>query len=499
MFDNALSFDGTNDYVDCGSNVGSFDLSDPFTIEAWINPALDYTNDVIYGNAWAEQGYHVRVTLDNKVRFILIQTGSIYKGIDSSVLTAEWHHIAAVWDGTDVKIYVDGVDDSKTAIENGTVTTITTAANTKIGLDTAASANYFNGIIDEVRIWKTALTQSQLDDMTAPTITITTPANGATYLLNQTVNADWSVSDGTGTGVAIESGTVPSGSPINTAAAGMHTFTVTVTDYAKNTDTKTVTYNVISPSIEIVKTADAKAAAPGETVTYTYTVTNDGDVPLSDVTVSDDPAGDAEYVSGDTNGDIFLDLDETWIFTIIDYIIPVEDAPEDLCNTAIVKGWYGEGEDEWVSDTSNEICIHTMGARTIGYWKNHLEDWCSLPSESIFYGVDTLTLLTYFPGSGAEANGMNPLEMLRAQLLAAELNVACFDEGFDYSRYEAADIYVVIVDSEVFLAPLPVDLNAYWFSLGKAGQSAFRKANADSLALKDVLDTFNNMGDEIFE
>ena len=162
MFGQALSFDGINDYVDCGSNVGSFDLSEPFTIEAWINPALNYKNNVIYGNAWAEPGYHVRVTLENKVRFILIQTGSIYKGIDSSVLTAGWHHIAAVWDGISVKIYIDGEDDSQIAIENGTVTTITTTANTKIGLDTAPAAHYFNGLIDEVRIWNTALTADQL-------------------------------------------------------------------------------------------------------------------------------------------------------------------------------------------------------------------------------------------------------------------------------------------------------------------------------------------------
>jgi predicted small secreted protein len=163
IFGQALSFDGINDYVDCGSNVGSFDLLDPFTIEAWINPALNNKNNVIYGNAWAEPGYHVRVTLENKVRFILIQTGSIYKGIDSSVLTDGWHHIAAVWNGTSVKIYVDGEDDSQIAIENGIVTTIMTTANTKIGLDTTPAAHYFNGIIDEVRIWDGALTNTEIE------------------------------------------------------------------------------------------------------------------------------------------------------------------------------------------------------------------------------------------------------------------------------------------------------------------------------------------------
>ncbi len=154
---NALSFDGTDGYVDCNNNVGNFYLLDPFTIEAWINSAFDNSDEVIYGNAWAEPGYHVRVTSENKVRFMLIDTRSIYKGIDSPALTAGWHHIVSVWDGIDEKIYVDDVDDSQTAIENGTVIIITTTADTKVGLDTTSVAHYFNGLIDTVRIWDKAL------------------------------------------------------------------------------------------------------------------------------------------------------------------------------------------------------------------------------------------------------------------------------------------------------------------------------------------------------
>ena len=116
----------------------------------------------------------MKVASENKVRFILIQTGSIYKGIDSSVLTAGWHHIVAVWDGASVKIYVDGVDDSQTPIVGGTVTTITTIANTKIGLDTASAAHYFNGLIDEVRIWDKAL---QPEDILNPDISVVKSAD----------------------------------------------------------------------------------------------------------------------------------------------------------------------------------------------------------------------------------------------------------------------------------------------------------------------------------
>jgi len=176
---NTLSFDGTDDYVDCNNNVGSFYLLDPFKIEAWINSSRDNSDDVIYGNAWAEPGYHVRVTSENKVRFMLIDTGSNCKGIGSPVLTAGWHHIVSVWGGIDEKIYVDDVDDSQTAIENGTEIIITTTTNTKVGLDTTSAANYFNGLIDGVRIWDKAL---QPEDILNPDILVEKSGSKSTHV-----------------------------------------------------------------------------------------------------------------------------------------------------------------------------------------------------------------------------------------------------------------------------------------------------------------------------
>jgi hypothetical protein len=80
-------------------------------------------------------------------------------------------------------------------------------------------------------------------DKTPPVITITTPADGAEYLLNQVVPADWSAIDAL-SGVTSSSGTVPSGSPIATSTVGTKTFTVTATDKAGNPATQTVTYFV---------------------------------------------------------------------------------------------------------------------------------------------------------------------------------------------------------------------------------------------------------------
>ena len=80
-------------------------------------------------------------------------------------------------------------------------------------------------------------------DTVKPVVTITTPANGATYALHSTVYASYSCSDAT-SGVATCSGTVADGAAIKTDSAGTKKFTVTSTDNAGNKETTSVSYTV---------------------------------------------------------------------------------------------------------------------------------------------------------------------------------------------------------------------------------------------------------------
>jgi VCBS repeat-containing protein len=83
-------------------------------------------------------------------------------------------------------------------------------------------------------------------DTVPPDITIAAPAEGAEYVLNASVAADYTCSDpDPGSGVASCSGDVTSGSSFDTSTVGPKTFTVTATDVAGNSTTLTSNYYVV--------------------------------------------------------------------------------------------------------------------------------------------------------------------------------------------------------------------------------------------------------------
>jgi hypothetical protein len=80
-----------------------------------------------------------------------------------------------------------------------------------------------------------------------PTITLSAPANGATYTQGQTVAASYSCGPPPGTTITRCAGPVADGSAIDTTTLGQHTFTATATDADGITATQTATYSVAPP------------------------------------------------------------------------------------------------------------------------------------------------------------------------------------------------------------------------------------------------------------
>jgi len=99
-----------------------------------------------------------------------------------------------------------------------------------------------------------------------------------------------------------------------------------------------------TPGIKITKTGPIFGYV-GDEITYNYNVSNTGDVPLSNVNVSDDQSGLASYVSGDENENGKLDTDEVWMFTCT--YTPSFTFPNPLVNTATASGvWEGQAVED---------------------------------------------------------------------------------------------------------------------------------------------------------
>lgn len=120
-----------------------------------------------------------------------------------------------------------------------------------------------DGQIGDSEGWLPLLVPGQFSsEKTAPTISLTAPANDAYYVVDQTVNASYSCTDTGGSGLATCNGTLASGTAIDTSSVGDGAFTVTASDQAGNTSSITNTYHVVPPNDASVAPTAAFAPQP---------------------------------------------------------------------------------------------------------------------------------------------------------------------------------------------------------------------------------------------
>ena len=115
-------------------------------------------------------------------------------------------------------------------------------------------------------------------DETKPTISVTTPVEGAEYELHEQVLADYSCADEpNGSGLDSCVGSVSDDAAVNTGWLGEHTFTVNASDRAGNTASESVTYTVVDatpPEIMLSTPADGAVYSVGEQVSADYSCTD---------------------------------------------------------------------------------------------------------------------------------------------------------------------------------------------------------------------------------
>jgi hypothetical protein len=98
-----------------------------------------------------------------------------------------WHHVAATYNGSDWKLYLDGNLQTTLAVNRPAcnVSTVPVALASALN-STAVPSGYFDGAMDEVRIWNVARTQAEIQGTMNQSIGLSTPGLVARWSLNET-------------------------------------------------------------------------------------------------------------------------------------------------------------------------------------------------------------------------------------------------------------------------------------------------------------------------
>jgi len=181
----SLSFDGTDDFVGVPSN-SVYTVNQSFTIETWIN-ANSNSGTKSIAQGWYGYGFQLYMS-NGAPNFILREPNGNGVGFlgTTQIGDGSWHHIAAVLDGTNVSVFVDGSLDLEGTFNN----TVTGNGTDDLSFGHSPWASeYYNGLLDEIRIWNVALTESQIQSYRATELT-----GNETGLVGY-----WNFNEGTGT------------------------------------------------------------------------------------------------------------------------------------------------------------------------------------------------------------------------------------------------------------------------------------------------------------
>ncbi|MCI0681621.1 MAG: SBBP repeat-containing protein, partial [Gemmataceae bacterium] len=153
----ALRFDGVNDRVDV-ANEPSVAGTSAFTGEAWIYPTdIAKTHHVIFSN---EGEYILAYGTDASLWLGLVTpTGPGWNWVDTNVQVplTQWSHVALTYDGSFIRVWVNGVQSYQLAASGNIFDADTNLNDFYIG-GREPRPEFFAGSIDEVRIWSVART-----------------------------------------------------------------------------------------------------------------------------------------------------------------------------------------------------------------------------------------------------------------------------------------------------------------------------------------------------
>lgn len=215
QFGNSVKMNGTSDYIDAGTNTAAA-VSGALTVEAWIKPAsLPLVGEIVQkggtsGSQIDNDGYQLRINNSGtpNIGFVIANSSSL-DGVGFIFSASEintWMHVVGVYDGTTIKIYKNGI------LQNSKTTSQILACNSNPLLIGKRQDGFnYDGYMDEVRIWNTARTQTQIVANMNNQLTGNEAGLVAYYDMNR---------NGQGAGLTVDNKCVATGSALNGTTVG---------------------------------------------------------------------------------------------------------------------------------------------------------------------------------------------------------------------------------------------------------------------------------------
>ena len=224
---NALSFNGFNSYVNCGPNNRG--ITQQVTVEAWIKTSSSDYQWIVgkyFNSNLEEKGYHLVISGGTAYFNGRVGAGQ-YMSSGSSITRindGRWHHLAGVCNFSTWQIYVDGVLEGS-ANYSVAQSDLTTSTSLVIGCYDVQSGQYFNGEIDEVRVWRTARTTTDIRDNMCRKFAAAPAALVAYYRFDQSsgsLAADNGAVPTAGSLISLPGAWRLSGAPLGDASANLY-------------------------------------------------------------------------------------------------------------------------------------------------------------------------------------------------------------------------------------------------------------------------------------
>lgn len=158
---NALHFDGIDDYIIFPYNETLNPLE--YTIELWVKSDNEFWNSTGSLISMREKFVFHPVVSTKTIQFLVFEQNYYYY-VEYTIQTdiTNWHHYAATYNSKEIKLYVDGnlVASAKSKREPA----ISKVGDLFIGCDSRHNNRYFNGVIDEIRIWDYEKKQKEIQN-----------------------------------------------------------------------------------------------------------------------------------------------------------------------------------------------------------------------------------------------------------------------------------------------------------------------------------------------